>query len=59
MMAAPLPDRTSARLDELERKVADLLRRLAAVEARYMQPRSEHPLDAETVQEKVKFDWQS
>ena len=58
-MAAPPQDRTSARLDELERLVADLRRRLAAIEARFVQPRTEHPQDAETVQEKVKFDWQT
>lgn len=66
-MASPSTDRTSDRLDELERLVADLRRRLAALEARLqpsrpsgtLPPRQEHPLDRDTVQEKVVYDWQS
>ncbi|MCI4327091.1 MAG: hypothetical protein L3K16_05585 [Thermoplasmata archaeon] len=66
-MATPTTDPASARLDELERQVADLRRRLAVLEARLLQstgarplqPREEHPLDRDTVKEKVVFDWQS
>jgi hypothetical protein len=66
-MATPTTDPASARLDELERQVADLRRRLAALEARLLQstgarplqPREGHPLDRDTVKEKVVFDWQS
>jgi hypothetical protein len=66
-MATPTNDPTDARLLELERLVADLRRRLAALEARLLQskgarplsPREEHPLDADAVKEKVVFDWQS
>jgi hypothetical protein len=58
-MATPDSDRTMARLEELERQVAELRRRLQAIEARFLQPRNEHPLDSEVVKEKVRFDWQS
>jgi hypothetical protein len=66
-MASPTNDATAARLDALERQVADLRRRLAVLEAKLAQstgggrlePREEHPLDRDTVKEKVVFDWQS
>jgi outer membrane protein TolC len=66
-MATPANDPTDARLAELERQVTDLRRRLAAIEARLLQstgarplqPREEHPLDRDTVKEKVVFDWQT
>ncbi|MCI4328477.1 MAG: hypothetical protein L3J86_02720 [Thermoplasmata archaeon] len=66
-MASPATDPTGDRLAELERQVADLRRRLAALEGRLQQtrpsgtlpPRQEHPLDRDTVQEKVVYDWQS
>ncbi|MCI4325776.1 MAG: hypothetical protein L3K00_07875 [Thermoplasmata archaeon] len=66
-MATPTNDPTGARLAELERQVSDLRQRLAALEARLLQstgarplqPREEHPLDRDAVQEKVVFDWQS
>ncbi|MCI4329623.1 MAG: hypothetical protein L3J80_01985 [Thermoplasmata archaeon] len=66
-MASPATDPTGDRLAELERQVADLRRGLAALEGRLQQtrpggtlpPRQEHPLDRDTVQEKVVYDWQS
>lgn len=58
-MPAPPPDQSSARIDELERQIADLRRRLAAMEEKFRQPRNEHPSDTQTIKEKVKFDWQS
>jgi hypothetical protein len=58
-MAAATPDPSAGRIAELERQVADLRRRLAALEERFLQARGDHPLDQETVKEKVKFDWQS
>ncbi|MCI4370309.1 MAG: hypothetical protein L3J81_03150 [Thermoplasmata archaeon] len=66
-MATPTSETPGARLDALERQVADLRRRLAALEARLLpttgakplQPREEHPLDRDTVKEKVVFDWQT
>jgi hypothetical protein len=66
-MASPTTDPQGARLDTLERQVADLRQRLAALEARLLQstgarplqPREEHTLDRDAVKEKVVFDWQS
>jgi hypothetical protein len=58
-MATPTPDRTAARIDDLERQVSDLRRRLAALESRLVDPRSPNPIDRETVNQKVKYDWQS
>jgi hypothetical protein len=66
-MASPSTDSAAARLDALERQVADLRRRLASLEARLGQgtggtrvdSREEHPLDRDAVKEKVVFDWQS
>jgi uncharacterized protein involved in exopolysaccharide biosynthesis len=58
-MASPANDPSGPRLEDLERQVAELRRRLAALEARLAQSRDEHPLDRKTVNEKVVYDWQS
>jgi hypothetical protein len=58
-MAMSPTDPTRARLEELERQVLELRRRLAVLEARLAQSREEHPLDRNTVKEKVVYDWQS
>jgi hypothetical protein len=59
LMALPPMDPTRTRLEELERQVLELRRRLAALEERLAQSREEHPLDRNTVKEKVVYDWQS
>jgi hypothetical protein len=57
-MAASPPASPEQRIADLEKLVRDLRARLALIERR-LQPRSEHPLDRETLQEKVSYDWQS
>lgn len=47
-----------ARLDQLLREVAELRRRVVALE-RLVGTTSDHPTDRTTVQGKVTYDWQS
>jgi hypothetical protein len=47
-----------ARIDQLLRDVAELRRRVAALE-RLVGTSSEHPTDRTVVQGKVSYDWQS
>jgi hypothetical protein len=48
-----------ARLAALEGLVRDLTLRVAALEAAIKNsPRVEHPIDRDTVREKVSYDWQ-
>jgi hypothetical protein len=57
-MADPNTD-LLARIASLEAQVRDLLLRIASLEAIVKNsPRSEHPLDRDTVREKVSYDWQ-
>jgi hypothetical protein len=57
-MALPDPVLT-ARLAALEQQVRDLQSRVAALEIVLKgSPRVEHPLDRDTVREKVSYDWQ-
>jgi hypothetical protein len=57
-MAMPDPAFT-ARLAALEQQVRDLRARVAALELVLKgSPRAEHPLDRDTVQDKVSYDWQ-
>jgi|HubBroStandDraft_1064217.scaffolds.fasta_scaffold317970_1 hypothetical protein len=57
-MATPDPLLT-ARINALERQVRDLTARVAGLEVILRgSPRVEHPLDRDTVQEKVSYDWQ-
>jgi hypothetical protein len=57
-MADPDPA-LMARIASLEAQVRDLLLRLASLETMVKSsPRSEHPLDRDTVREKVSYDWQ-
>jgi len=57
-MATPDPVLT-ARVATLEQQVRDLLTRVMALEVILKgSPRVEHPLDRDTVREKVSYDWQ-
>ncbi len=57
-MAAPDPS-PDARLADLEAQVRALTVRVASLEAMMRNsPRVEHPLDRDTVREKVSYDWQ-
>jgi hypothetical protein len=57
-MATPDPALT-ARISALEQQLRDLRARIAALEVVLKgSPRVEHPLDRDTVQEKVSYDWQ-
>ncbi|MGA8274820.1 MAG: hypothetical protein WB789_04000 [Thermoplasmata archaeon] len=57
-MADPDPA-FNARIASLEAQVRDLLARIASLEAIVKNsPRSDHPLDRDTVREKVSYDWQ-
>jgi hypothetical protein len=57
-MAPPDPP-AEARVAALESQVRQLALRVAALEALLkVSPRSEHPLDRDTVREKVAYDWQ-
>lgn len=52
------PSGTADRLEQLEREVAELRRRLAALE-RLVGAAAEHPTDRTVVERKVQYDWQS
>lgn len=56
-MSAPTPLDLAARVRELEREVAALRARVAALE-QSLNPNVEHPLDREVVREKSVYDWQ-
>ncbi len=58
-MADPNPALV-ARIASLEAQIRDLLTRIASLEAlmKNTSPRTEHPLDRDTVREKVSYDWQ-
>ncbi|HYK93602.1 MAG TPA: hypothetical protein VEY07_06130 [Thermoplasmata archaeon] len=47
-----------ARLDELERQITEIRKRLAQLE-HDLATRTSHPVDQTAVREKVTFDWQS
>jgi hypothetical protein len=58
-MAAP-DTATSTRIAALEAQVRDLTQRITTLESMIRNsPRIEHPLDRDTVREKVAYDWQS
>jgi hypothetical protein len=57
-MAEPTVQALKLRVAQLERQVAELTQRLAAYE-KGDRPRQENPVDKQTVQEKVRFDWQT
>ncbi|HUJ77432.1 MAG TPA: hypothetical protein VLX64_00345 [Thermoplasmata archaeon] len=57
MPAPDLPE-LQARLDQLLREIAELRRRVAALE-RMVGSTSEHPIDRTVVEGKVSYDWQS
>lgn len=48
----------SDRLDRIEKQLADVRRRLDALE-RFVASKPDHQLDRAAVREKVVFDWQS
>ncbi|MCI4342955.1 MAG: hypothetical protein L3J92_02395 [Thermoplasmata archaeon] len=57
-MALPDPALT-ARIATLEQQVRELVTRVTALEVILKgSPRVEHPLDRDTVREKVSYDWQ-
>jgi hypothetical protein len=56
-MAAPSPQELVDLLDQLRREVADLKRRIVALE-RLVGTSSEHATDRTVVQGKVSYDWQ-
>jgi len=57
-MASPSVPDLEERIEQLQREVADLRRRLVALE-RLVGTASEHPTDRSVVQGKVSYDWQS
>jgi hypothetical protein len=57
-MAEPTVQALKLRVAQLERQVAELTQRLASYE-KGDRPRQENPVDKQTVQEKVRFDWQT
>jgi hypothetical protein len=57
-MAAPSDSDLSTQIAELQKEVADLRRRLVALE-RLIGAASEHATDRTVVQGKVSYDWQS
>ena len=57
-MARSASDDLASRIDQLERELAELKRRLVALE-RMVGTDTEHPADREVVRGKVSYDWQS
>jgi hypothetical protein len=57
-MAAPSVPDLLAQINQLRQELADLRRRVAALE-RLVGTGSEHPTDRSVVQGKVSYDWQS
>ena len=56
-MSASPPAPLTARLQELERQVADLKTRVATLE-QLLELRAEHPVDRAAVRAKTVYDWQ-
>jgi len=57
-MADELPPDLIARVERLERELREIRLRMATLEQK-MDPRLEHPVDKNTVREKVAYDWQA
>ena len=57
-MSDPEVQALRERIDQLERRVRDLVSRIAFLESRTL-PRVENPLDSQAVKEKSVYDWQA